>query len=131
MANGKVTTNGKGINGIPDGFKTTEDGKPEIHFGHPASVIAEREKMQEELEERVIQPIGLLAGILVSVQEEEGKDNDGSMHEMMRSVGFLLGLVVDGSRKEIDKIVYGLDKDKLNSVMMEMALEKGFFDTKE
>jgi hypothetical protein len=110
MAENKVTTN-------DEGGKGTE----EIRFGHSREAINEREKMAAELDAKIFDPLGLLAGLLAGVKPEEGKDSPDA-YEALNSVGYLLGLVVHGIRKEVSFQVYGLDKDAL----MGMILQKGF-----
>ena len=95
-------------------------------FGHSPEVIKERERMEAELELKVIHPLGLLAGALAGIEEEEGKDVPNG-RELLRSAGYLLGLIVHGIRKEVSFQFYGLDKEALYGLMLEKVGEKGFF----
>ena len=95
----------------------------EVTFGHSAEAIEEREKMREELIERVIDPIALLAGLLATAKEEEGKEPLNG-HEMLNSVGYLLSLVIKGAHKEINRATYGLDIEKFKSFLLEAAEKK-------
>ncbi|MDL2267997.1 hypothetical protein LJC46_08445 [Desulfovibrio sp. OttesenSCG-928-G15] len=55
-----------------------------------------RDEMAAELEKSVLTPLGLLAGLLASVKEEDS--NEASLD----IVGQLLGLTVHGARKELE-----------------------------
>lgn len=107
MAEMTVTTNGK---------DKQDKGVDEVRFGHSESVIKDREKMEAELETKVIKPLALLAGLLANVKEDE--EDSGALS----TLGYLLGLLVNGIRKEVSFQVYGLDKEAL----MGMILQKGF-----
>lgn len=55
---------------------------------------AARDKMAEQLEERVLGPLGLLAGMLANVGEDAEAVSPAA-------IGFLLGLTVLGARQEL------------------------------
>ena len=112
MAETTITTNGNG------GKESSESGN-EVRFGHSPDVIMEREKMEAELKKKVIEPLALLAGVLASIKDEE---DESSGCDKLVTLGYLLGLIVNGIRKEVNFQVYGLNKEAL----LEMILQKGF-----
>ena len=116
-----------------DKMRITEDGKPEVHLGHSFAASAERDKKREEMEERIIEPLGAFAGILAcaksrTIGTEDESEEDKKVCEMINALGYLLGLIITGARKEINHMVYGLDKDKLMEFILEQAAEQGLFD---
>jgi hypothetical protein len=56
-----------------------------------------RDELAEELEKKVIAPIGLMAGLLAAVKDDVESDGVG-----LSDVGNLLGLLVHGARKELE-----------------------------
>ena len=104
MSQAQATQNG---NGIPKGYDIVEVkhewggaydacGKCGARL-HTCEVgDTAKNTMAGRLEERVLNPLGLMAGLLASVKEEE----DDS--EAFNAVGYLLGLIVTGSRKELE-----------------------------
>lgn len=106
MATETVTTNGGKGNGIPEGFKivdaTTSTGGhydacgkcgARLHTGHMDEEA--RGKMADALDQKVIEPLALLAGLMANV-----KDEDEGM-PVLSDAGYLLGLVVQGARREL------------------------------
>ena len=55
-----------------------------------------RDAMSDALEKSVFNPLGLLAGLMANVKEEDDSEAGLSV------VGYLLGLVVTGARKELE-----------------------------
>ena len=53
-----------------------------------------RDEMAKAVEANIIEPFGLLAGLLASVDDDETAP--------MKNVGALIGLMVNGSRKELE-----------------------------
>lgn len=53
-----------------------------------------RDEMAKAVEDNIIEPFGLLAGLLASVNDDETAS--------MKTVGTLIGLMVNGSRKELE-----------------------------
>lgn len=59
-----------------------------------AKAQAAREEMNRGVSDRILDPLGLLAGLLAQAGEEEDVSP--------AAVGYLLGLVVNGARKEME-----------------------------
>lgn len=77
-----------------------------------------RDEMAGEIEEKVINPLGLLAGLLANVKEDDYEVD-------ISATGYLLGLFVHGARKELEiqkvggsgaywimQLIEGHDKEK-------------------
>jgi hypothetical protein len=81
MATDTVSENGNGINGIPKGYDIVAApsgtgrydvcGKCGCRLHTDKLELQEREKMAEEIEKNVINPLALLAGLLANVVEED------------------------------------------------------------
>lgn len=56
-----------------------------------------RDEMAKALEKSILNPLGLLSGLFASLKAE---DDDGSVD--LTTVGYLLGLVTTGARKELE-----------------------------
>ena len=59
-----------------------------------------RDEMAKEIEDKIIQPFALLAGVFASVKEENEADPPG-WSKALHSVGDLLGLMIHGARHEL------------------------------
>jgi hypothetical protein len=127
QGNSKITEVFMSDTAINGGKGKQDNDSDEVRLGHPKSVIEDREKMEAELETKVIEPLALLAGVLAGVKEEERKGKPDA-YEALNSVGYLLGLIVQGIRKEISFQVYGLDKAALMEMILQKSVEKGMFD---
>ena len=61
-----------------------------------------RASMATSIDEKIINPFGLLAGLLATVHDEdEGSFGTGDA-QSYRNIGSLIGLMVHGARKELE-----------------------------
>ena len=100
----------------------SEDGTPLVKFGHPHEAILEREKMKGEVEARIIEPLALLAGLLA--HSTAGEEEDSDTYKIANAAGNLLGLIVQGARKELGMQAYGLDMETLKDFILEKTFEQ-------
>ena len=101
-------TPGKGGKGLPEGFNIVQ-----THYGDGTTAYevcgkcgarlltgkmeqAARDGMAAAIEERILDPLCLLAGLMSNINEEADDE------PTIKTTGILLGLVLRGARKELE-----------------------------